>query len=358
MKHKQAQITSGDSGFKGRNESVSIAKGIAILLMVLAHSGFYRYGCLWINIFHMPLFFFFSGFCFKEKYLDNSKVYILKRIKALYVPFVKWNILFLLMHNIFYYVNIYNDKYGFGDITSHLYSLSEMLKVGLNIITKMNDSEQLLGGFWFLRCLFIGSLISFFLIKYVRNTKMGGGILIGLTILFSGIHKSLPYVGIGSMELLSSLFIYIGYIYKKKELKWHYCWQIVLVAVFLTAIMAKWWWACMLSFNYLQVIPYFLIASLGVLAVYYISSYIKKYNNVFVKFLIFAGNNSLTILIWHFLSFKLVSIVLLVKNGESIERLAEFPVIREMASDGWWCAYFIVGSVVPMLLAKIPFLRK
>ena len=55
MKHKQAQITSGESGFKGRNESVSIAKGIAILLMVLAHSGFYRYGCLWINIFHMPL---------------------------------------------------------------------------------------------------------------------------------------------------------------------------------------------------------------------------------------------------------------------------------------------------------------
>lgn len=176
MKHKQAQITSGDSDFKGRNESVSIAKGIAILLMVLAHSGFYRYGCLWINIFHMPLFFFFSGFCFKEKYLDDSKVYILKRIKALYVPFVKWNILFLLMHNIFYYVNIYNDKYGFGDITSHLYSLSEMLKIGLNIITKMNDSEQLLGGFWFLRCLFIGSLIAFFLIKYVRNLKIGGGV--------------------------------------------------------------------------------------------------------------------------------------------------------------------------------------
>lgn len=82
MKHKQAQITSGESGIKGRNESVSIAKGIAILLMVLAHSGFYSYGCLWINIFHMPLFFFFSGFCFKEKYLDDSKMYILKRIKA------------------------------------------------------------------------------------------------------------------------------------------------------------------------------------------------------------------------------------------------------------------------------------
>ena len=93
-------------------------------------------------------------------------------------------------------------------------------------------------------------------------------------------------------------------------------------------------------------------------SIFYISCYIKKYNNAIVNLLIFAGNNSLTILIWHFLSFKLVSIILVAKNGEPIERLAEFPVISEMASDGWWCAYFIVGSVVPMLLAKIPFLRK
>ena len=52
-----------------KDNSVSIAKGIAIILMVLAHTRFSEYGNYWINMFHMPLFFFFAGYCFKDKYL-------------------------------------------------------------------------------------------------------------------------------------------------------------------------------------------------------------------------------------------------------------------------------------------------
>lgn len=40
-----------------KDNSVSIAKGIAIILMVLAHTRFSEYGNYWINMFHMPLFF-------------------------------------------------------------------------------------------------------------------------------------------------------------------------------------------------------------------------------------------------------------------------------------------------------------
>ena len=45
-----------------KDNSVSIAKGIAIILMVLAHTRFSEYGNYWINMFHMPLFFFFAGY--------------------------------------------------------------------------------------------------------------------------------------------------------------------------------------------------------------------------------------------------------------------------------------------------------
>ena len=55
-----------------RDHGVSIAKGIAIILMVLAHTRFSQYGGFYINMFHMPLFFFMSGYCFKEKYLDET----------------------------------------------------------------------------------------------------------------------------------------------------------------------------------------------------------------------------------------------------------------------------------------------
>lgn len=84
-----------------KDNSVSIAKGIAIILMVLAHTRFSEYGNYWINMFHMPLFFFFAGYCFKDKYLEIPSDFVIKRFKGLYKPFVKWGLIFLVLHNLF-----------------------------------------------------------------------------------------------------------------------------------------------------------------------------------------------------------------------------------------------------------------
>ena len=83
-----------------KDNSVSIAKAIAILLMVLAHTQFSKYGSQWINMFHMPLFFFFAGYCFKDKYLETPSDFVIKRVKGLYKPFVKWSLIFLVLHNL------------------------------------------------------------------------------------------------------------------------------------------------------------------------------------------------------------------------------------------------------------------
>jgi len=89
-----------------RDDSISIAKAFAILLMVLAHTWFSEYGSRWINMFHMPLFFFFAGYCFKDKYLSEFMQFLRKRIIGLYKPFVKWSIIFLLLHNVFFVLNV------------------------------------------------------------------------------------------------------------------------------------------------------------------------------------------------------------------------------------------------------------
>ena len=49
-----------------RNENVSLAKGLGIILMVLGHTGFSYYGNGFIYMFHMPLFFFLSGYFLKR----------------------------------------------------------------------------------------------------------------------------------------------------------------------------------------------------------------------------------------------------------------------------------------------------
>lgn len=58
------------------NGSVSIAKAIGIFLMVLGHAGLWDSALNYIAMFHMPLFFFMSGFCFKEKYLTDISTFV------------------------------------------------------------------------------------------------------------------------------------------------------------------------------------------------------------------------------------------------------------------------------------------
>ena len=50
-----------------RNTTISIAKGIAIILMVIAHAEAPGWLCQFIFEFHMPLFFITAGFFFSKK---------------------------------------------------------------------------------------------------------------------------------------------------------------------------------------------------------------------------------------------------------------------------------------------------
>lgn len=66
----------------------------------------------------------------------------------------------------------------------------------------------------------------------------------------------------------------------------------------------------------------------------------------YTNILNYIGKNTLTLLTWHFLTFKIVSLVIISIYDLPIARLAEFPVITEYSKQGWWIAYFIVAMVV------------
>lgn len=160
---------------KGIDQSISIAKGIAIILMVMAHARCPLWWQHFINMFHMPLFFFFSGYCFKNAYLSDVRLFALKRIRRIYWPFVKWGMFFLLLHNIFYFLNFYNGEFGYNGEVQHLYTFYDYIKNSILIFIGMIHTEQLLGGYWFLQSLFFCSFIFYITIRYVKNGIMGGG---------------------------------------------------------------------------------------------------------------------------------------------------------------------------------------
>ena len=112
----------------------------------------------------MPLFFFFSGFCLKTEYFGLPWKFAWKRVKGIYWPYLKWCVVFLLLHNMMFRINLYSAEYGYKGNGSQLYSQNDFFERFRSIVFLMQGHEQLLGGYWFMRALFFGSLIAFVLL--------------------------------------------------------------------------------------------------------------------------------------------------------------------------------------------------
>lgn len=100
------------------------------------------------------------------------------------------------------------------------------------------------------------------------------------------------------------------------------------------------------SYSNKRFIPYIITAVLASWSFYSLFDKMKSSHGICTKALDFIGKNTLTILTWHFLTFKLVSLLVICIYDLPIERIAEFPVITEYSQQGWWIAYFIVAMVV------------
>lgn len=340
---------------KERSRSVSYAKAIAILLMVLAHAQIFKYGQQWINMFHMPLFFMMSGYCFKEVYLSDTRSFLNKRFVGIYWPYVKWGLIFLLLHNLFFDINIYSDSYGYKGTTSELYSLRDFAHKGMAIIFALGDSEQLLGGYWFLRELFVGYIVFYVLVLFTNRRLVGGAFLLVINMVFLvlGSHNNIY----GTQTILAALFIWVGYMVRQHNITFYKKDLFPFVGLMLVSVGTIYWQASCLSISIYTYIPFLISAVWGSLAVLSLCEAIDKCNklsnNTILRFLNFIGNNTLTILTWHFLSFKLVSYCIIQIYGLPVKQLSEFPAIEEYARQGWWLAYFIVGVSLPLCLAHL-----
>lgn len=342
-------------------DNISIAKGLAIILMVIGHSGIkWDIPVLFnaINLFHMPLFIFVSGYCFKWVYVDDVKKFVWKRFKGLWWPYVKYGIIFVALHNVFFYCHIYNDSFGaIGAVNAaSLYEPMVFLKKILRLFV-MSDTEQLLGGFWFLKSLFWGSLFALISIKIFsffdskkKDVVVGALSLLVFAAFFSFFSLKIPIVDLGSKELFAAFFFLMGTFaafWEPVKTKW-------LSALFLFVVLGALWFnstVSLLNYKTWQIIPYCFFSLSGIVATLYISDELNASNLKIKFFLVFVGNNTLAILTWHFLCFKIVSFVRILCENRSVLELAYFPVIPNAK---WWSiGYILVGVLLPLLAVKI-----
>ena len=86
----------------------------------------------------------------------------------------------------------------------------------------------------------------------------------------------------------------------------------------------------------------------GFFAVFSVSELFSLFKHT--KLLEYIGKHTLSILLFHFLSFKIVTLIQLFYYHESFYRLASFPVFH---FERWWIVYTLVGITIPLCLEKI-----
>jgi fucose 4-O-acetylase-like acetyltransferase len=83
---------------------------------------------------------------------------------------------------------------------------------------------------------------------------------------------------------------------------------------------------------------------LGTYITLYLSKIISRYR--IADFFDYIGRNTITILALHFLSFKVVSFIIVYCENLNQFEIASFPVIPN--HDGWFLTYFLAGVLIPI----------
>lgn len=319
----------------------------------------------------MAIFFIASGFFFKDKDSENiSSVVkaVTSKFKQLWLPFFISNAIYVLLHNFFIKINVYTSNPSIFDYVSgkHVsiinpYTLFDIIK---NIIRGafFSSIEPMFGACWFLKVLFMVSvcyLVGDYIAKKIsKKHVLVIQLIVSLLMLVFGYLCSIRGVtGKGIAQTASFYILYfIGHlfaIYKNKctDIHWKK-WLILLLGSFIGLIFLNHYGSIDLAGNSYEN-PFFLLSTsiLGWLFLYSISYFIKNVRAI-KNTMICIGKNTLSVLILHFLAFKLVGIVVVAYYEVPAFCLASFPSLYGERGL-WWVAYTIVGVGVPVIISVL-----
>lgn len=337
---------------KGRDATIDIAKGIGMIAVVLGHTTFT--GKNFLYQFHLPLFFFLSGLVWNEKKINNIPKYFFGKIKGFYVPFILFELVFLLLHNVF-------SEMGFYSVKSRVdlyYSLQMTIQRGLKILI-MGAGEQLAGPLWFL----ISSLeiviifpIIYWLVNLIFKKERAREVailLIVMLLFFVGCYTNLP-------RMLSQAFIGIfffgsGFVYRRyrDRIKLN-IWGALICTIVILAC------GCINEVDISKLrITYKPLLILSGLAGSYFSLYIgtildnskQKVFSFVGNSLQYIGSNTISILALHCISFKLVMLLEWRITNYDFELLGVFPYYSE---SKWIIPLAVLaGILIPIALCFI-----
>ena len=371
------------AGIEKRDITIDIVKGIGIIMMVLGHSGF-GYSS-YFTTFHMPLFFIVSGCLYNNEAsgsIGSVKNYILKKLKTLWFPYAAANSIFILLNNIFIGINVYTTNpliESIGGLNIGVVSdKMGILDMFIGIVKSFFfGGGTIIGGpLWFLRALFAGlvmtCVIEFVLRKIFKGLKDASKIVfciqvaLGIIFLVAGYVFTKNSISVWKLPqfLTAYFFIMLGRVIRKTNILWKInrfkeerggkarAFMYVTVIVVLAGILfglEKVVKVNLADNFYTSLAGMVAVSVTGFFFTYFVADLLK--NTFLAKGLVKCGQNTLAIMILHFLCFKAVTLAQVVIYHYENYKIAAFPILEN--SGLWWLAYAVCGIIIPILLNDI-----
>jgi fucose 4-O-acetylase-like acetyltransferase len=224
----------------------------------------------------------------------------------------------------------------------------------------MDGYEEILGGFWFLRSLFVSCFliaVVSFIIRYDFRYKYWFLCVLFLvaTIVIRKIVPNIEFWREISMGCLGATFYMLGYLLMPFSRYWQnrYC----CLAFFSSLLFFFYYFKAGISMGcgYNKVLPFTLSAISGTLFIIYLSKQLEENTSLAKRVLYYIGNHTLDILALHFLSFRFISYLFTIVYSLDVVLVAEHPVIKDISQSPnyWWIIYSFAGILVPLLMNRV-----
>jgi fucose 4-O-acetylase-like acetyltransferase len=206
------------------------AKGYGMILVILAHISEYSPVGMIIYSFHMPLFFFISGYLFSAK--GSFAEFAERKTKRLIVPYfiyaiplILWDAFITRGKDYWQYapvfegfkllsIDSYHGTYDWSTVPEPSI-ISVLFRDVLGLII-----QKRMWTMWFLACLILLSFLFYFIVKVIKREWIRAVIVMlltagGFVFYFCG---GKPLVWNIDVCLTAGLFYYVGYLIRKKNL--------------------------------------------------------------------------------------------------------------------------------------------
>jgi fucose 4-O-acetylase-like acetyltransferase len=280
---------------------------------------------------------------------------------------VFWTVVFLLLNNVFIRINVYTDNpkivsYMRGDEgqLAGYASAASVCKYSLQALY-FGTRTRMGGAFWFLETLMkvsVSYCIVYYLLRNVLrlNTRKAFAVqwMLSVVFLFSGYGCFLLRFNTAGLDRVLSYYILIhsGYTAKKYSLSTKKRSTAAHILILLSAcgilLVGSGRGSVALSANSYRNPFFFLVMSFaGWQFLYELADGICRVPRI-RQILLVIGQNTLAVVAFHFLSFKIVSYLWVVLHHQPFYRIAAFPVPH--TGGAWWLVYTVIGVGVPVFL--------